>query len=55
MKKSNYMVTIVQDNICIDRRVWINEQGKEVVKINGTCFELDWCYTHYDEVDKWAE
>lgn len=54
MKKSNYMVTIVQGNTHIDRRVWINEQGKDVVSINGTWFELDWCYDHYDTVNRWS-
>ena len=54
MKKSHKWITITHDGTHIDRRVWIDEKGVEVVKINGQICELDWCILHYDRVDVWS-
>ena len=55
MKKTNYKVIITQDNAHVERRVWTNENGIEVVSINGNWYELDWCYIHFDAVYRWNE
>lgn len=55
MKPTKYMVTIVQANAHIERRVWVNAGGKEFVRINGHLYTLDWCYEHYDKVFRWFD
>lgn len=45
MKKTIKMATLKQPhNYWIERRVWVDENLIEYVKINGHYFEIDWLY-----------
>lgn len=57
MKKTKWMATIEQihshtnTTVHVERRVYEDENGNEVVKINGSWFEVDWLIKHNNNIE----
>lgn len=56
MKKTRLMATITQDDGAhIDRRVYVNEDERLFVKINGEYFGIFFLTTHGRQVALWQD
>lgn len=56
MKKTRLMASVKQaDGTCIDRRVFVNEDERLFVKINGDFYAVFWLTTHGRKVNLWRD